>query len=201
MPKTPLTVTNRLEFQYSVDAFPHKMHLFLQATMGATAALSTTTPRPGGAAVALNVAIDRVWTLMGNIYDAGHMVPGNVLGETRSGSQWIVNWVYATAVAMGAVGAGPHGTVVTLIMRTATYKKVPVEFFESYVPVPWHAGALSQVYGNFTIIANYFGNASGTAGNSDPWTWLQSRGGEFMSSWQSITATTNRKIRRKRGIA
>ena len=201
MTATPITPSHRLEFDYTVDHSLHKLHMYLETVASGDVTGFDTVARSGHLGVGLHTAIDRVWTKLAPLFQGASTTFGQVLLASHVGSEWIPLMVYTTAIGASSVVSYAPAVENVFVARDSSYERLNFTLLETVGAAPYHASSYGVLAGPFAGIADMLGNAAGTATDADPYSWQKSRGGRYLASWQSVTASLNRRLRRKRGLA
>lgn len=198
---TPLEVAYRLEFNYTVINFAHKLHFYLDVTPSGDTTGFDTVARSGKTAVGLSAAIDRVWTRIRSYWRAADASFGSTRLSIYSSGAWLPQVDYATAVTPNGLDGPVMASQLTLVCRSVTFERMNFNLLEGGAIPPYHQSSYGALAASLQPFADMLGNAGGAATNADPYSWAQSRSAEYIHNWVSATDALNRKLRRRRNLA
>jgi hypothetical protein len=202
MTPTPLTAVNRITFKYTVALHPHKQHVYLAVTPSLDPSGFDTVPRSGHAAVGVSTLEAQWANKIKPMYGStGMTFDGWELEVFLSG-----HWVSLTSGVSAAVATGGGANVPSsgLIIVTRSGTLAPVRFSHAYYDGGWSFPTKftspSGLGTDTVALMNYWGNVSGTAGDTDAWAWAMSKNSIYTQTFISLVTDTNEKLRRRYGL-
>lgn len=201
--KTPISPAYRLELQYTVNSFTHKLHIFCEAvpTVLTDPVGFDTVPRSGFTSIGFSAAIDGVWAAIRDLFNSSATTFGQAILEHRVGSEYVPVGAWSTAITPSSSSPLVLASQQTDVLRDTNYEKVLVDLFETVFDVPRHYTTFASESGAVHDVSEAWGNTNAAATNASPYAWVKSRGGRYIDHWQSYTKALNRKLRRKRFVS
>lgn len=200
MASTPLAVSYRLTFPYTIQGYQHVHHLFLKTAASADPSGFDNVPRGGFVASGVSTLISHFWTKLVSClstvdatYQAAH------LDHLLAGA-WIPVWYDAATGAGTSVATTNQAQEIVQSGYTSSHEKIKVVSFEHnlvgikrYVSV----AAMPAAYQAWT--GYFFGNSVAPV-DTDAYAWMTGRDGTYVATWTSMVVAYNRRLRRKRGL-
>jgi len=193
----------RLEFQYNVLAFVHKLHVFceVQATTVSDPTGFDMITRDATPGQGVSVCADTVWVAIQSRYRAADAAFGQVLIQKRVGTAYQPVGVWVTSVVPNGAGACIIAEQSTDVFRDSAFEKVLIDTFEGNGVLPTHAVTLAATPAAQHGVSEVFANTNSGVVASSAYKWAKSRGGRYIQSWQGYTCGLNKKLRRKRFVS
>lgn len=196
MAPTPLGVTHRLTLFYTSLLLPHQVHFHVDA-------FPTLLFASGWGITGwdlINTDVQDLADLCFNGFKAQYKA-GNTSFDGWELDEWDAGaWVYraagGTTVTPTGTGTNSPGMQFVVTIKDDHNKFMRWIMQESEVPLPFKASGNTAVIANEPFAGSLISNVSPDAGN-----WVRSRGGNKLQRCISFVVSTNRKTRRRRGIA
>lgn len=200
---TPLVATWRIALTYTVSGLTHKLHLYVKMT----STVSPYTVRLADAssisdANAIESLANSLNGCLGNFGSASLVTTGE-LQQLVSGA-WLPRTTISNPVTSALNGNSPAtGYQYTGIFRGVGPKKVKVVVIEPSVGVLSHSSVIANTPGTVQNL-NYAWNNPISPATEAPITFIVGRDNNYLAdpgTFQAGTITSNRRVRRRRGLA
>lgn len=200
MPSTPLSVSFRLTFPYTVQAYQHVQHLYLKTTASADPSGYDMVARAGYVAQGVSTLISHFWNVLvaclstvDATYQAAH------LDHLVSGA-WIPLWYDASTGVGTNVATTNQAQEIVLSGYTTSHEKVKVVSFEHNLVGIKRYVAISSMPAAYKAYTGYFFGNNVAPVDTDAYAWATGRDGTYIGVWISMVVAYNRRLRRKRGL-
>lgn len=196
---TPLTATDRFEFEVFVSGLPHKIHAYCKRTvplMGAEQIIN----RDGSTPMDAGDSAQGFWNGIRGIFDTTVVAPSVVL-QNRSGIVWNPVASYTLTDAGSAGGSIYLASQLTVLINDTAFKKIRLTLMEPNEGYVGHSPTGLGITGTIDAMIPTFTDSS-SASNS-PFFWMKSRGDNYIAASGAVRGATldlNDKLKRRRGL-
>lgn len=195
-----LSALGRITVPYTTDGLLHKLRVFVR------------NPQVVGGSYNINSRPldnnDIVWTdALNDLCTAFSWVLGTTTAfsdgvlELRSGSIWTAVATATPSFTSHKAGTGNPGTQFTVVLRDINLKKVKIVVVEHNDNALQHAVSRSALQQTFqqNFVKEFMSDHALT---NAPYVWAVGRGNQFLntSPLVGVTASSNRRVRRRRGL-
>lgn len=197
---TTLSATGRITMNVTVTGFLHKLRVYARNPQAVGGSFNINSRALDNNDIVWTDALNDLCTCTSWILGTGHTMGDGVL-EHYSGGVWSV-YATATPVYTNHASAVPSlGWQATYVLRDLLFRKVKVELIEGAAGTLTHYASLAAMGASNTAnFAKEF-TASKTLTNA-PYNWMVGRGNQYLNTapFVGFTFTTNRRVRRRRGL-
>jgi hypothetical protein len=197
---TPITVSWRLTFKYTVRGFQHRAQHFLDVVTSADPSGYDAIGRVTLGNQGVSSLEGRFFTMIAPFYQASTCsFDGYLLEELVSGS-----WVYRFSDVASVAPSG--STIAQLAFGYGMFGKYEDNtrdnryIYEVPLTAPNRYTAFGSLAAADQALVDYYFNVSGSPNSEDAWNWEMSRGSSRPQRWISVVIDTNEKLRRLRRI-
>lgn len=197
---TALSATGRITIPITVIGFTHKLRVYCRNPTVAGATFNINSRATDSNDTDWEAAAHDLQQTVSYLYQAGTTY-GDAILEHYSGGVWSVLATKTESITDHGSGTNSIGNQITMVLRDLLFHKVKVVILEGFSATLFHyssypsigAGAVQNFVKEFT--------SNKTLTNA-PYNWMVGRGNQYLntSPFVGLTGTSNRRVRRRRGL-
>lgn len=200
MGPSPITVSHRLVYRYTVGTFPHRHVEFVNLTPTGDPTGFSTIPVNGGASQGCSLLADALFGVLDVWYNSTTVTFDAMDIEERSGDTWIpITSVVPTAVPTSST-AYTTAFGVDISGKNENNHSIHAYFYEMSIAKSFKYVAYSSMSADYKELVDFFYNVGGSTPATSAYYWAVSRDEYWRNRFLSVVGDSNEKLRRMRGI-